>query len=134
MLTKLTRKYEVYFYFVFRVLVGLLFIEHGIQKLFGLLGGKTVDLISLFGLAGVIEFVGGLLIVLGLFTRIAALFGIFNMIGAWFIGHVGNGWIPIVNKGELALLYLASFLILLVYGSKKWGLDNKFFKFPNWFA
>mgnify|MGYP001582616389 CR=1 FL=1 len=133
MLSRLARKYEDHFYLVFRIFVGLMFAQHGAQKLFGLLGGKRVELFSLFGLAGVIEFLGGILIAIGLFARVAALFGAFTMLGAWFISHIKNGWIPIINKGELALLYFAAFLIILVYGSKKFGLDNKFFKLPNWF-
>ncbi len=134
MLTRFTREYEDYIYLVFRVFVGLMFAQHGAQKLFGLLGEKQVELISLFGLAGVIEFFGGILIAIGLFTRIAALFSAFNMLGAWFVSHIKNGWIPIINKGELALLYFVAFLIILVYGSKKFGLDSKFFKLPSWFS
>ena len=118
-----------YFYFAFRVIVGLMFIQHGMQKLFGALGGTQVEsYISLFGLAGFIEFFGGLLIVLGLFTRIAALFGIFDMLGAWFIVHTPQGWIPIINRGELAVMFFAAFLIIFVRGSGKAGLDNYFKK------
>ena len=118
---------EDYFYFAFRVIVGMMFIQHGMQKLFGALGGTQVETyISLFGLAGFIEFFGGLLIILGLFTRVAALFGIFDMIGAWFIAHTPQGWIPIVNGGELAVMFFAAFLIILARGSGKAGLDNYF--------
>lgn len=120
--------YKDYSYFVFRVLVGLLFLQHGAQKLFGAFGGTKVQLLTFFGLAGTIEFFGGLLIAVGLLTRIAALFGIADMIGAWFIVHVSQGWIPILNKGELPLLFLACFLVLAAYGSRKWSLDNSFFK------
>jgi putative oxidoreductase len=129
MLAKFTKRNGDYFYFVFRVLVGFLFFQHGAQKLFGMFSGNQVSsLWSLFGLAGVIEFFGGLLIIFGLLTRYAALFGIFDMIGAWFIAHAPAGWIPIQNGGELALLFLASFLVIIVIGSRKWGLDNRFFK------
>lgn len=128
MIEKFMRKNGNYFYFVFRVLVGLMFAQHGAQKLFGAFGGNSVELFSLMGLAGVIEFFGGLMIAFGLFTRLAALFGSFTMIGAWFMAHVPQGWIPIMNKGELALLFLASFLMIIVYGARKWGLDNLIFK------
>ncbi len=124
-------KYEEYFYFVFRVFVGLMFTQHGVQKLFGLLGGTQVELVSLMGLAGVIELVGGLLIALGLFTRFAAFFSACDMVGAWFISHIANGWIPILNKGELALLYFAAFLVIMVYGAKKWGLDKVLFPYAE---
>lgn len=119
---------ENYFYLAFRVLIGLLFVQHGAQKLFGALGGNQVELISLFGLAGFIEFFGGLMIALGLLTRVAALLGIVDMLGAWFIAHAPQGWIPILNGGELAVLYFASFLVILVHGARKFALDNLIFK------
>lgn len=128
MTLKFITKKGDYFYFVFRVLVGLMFMQHGLQKVFGMLGGTPVQLFSLFGLAGFIELVGGAMIALGLLTRLAALFGVFDMAGAWVIAHLPQGVIPILNKGELALLYLASFLVILAYGSKRWGLDNLFCK------
>lgn len=128
MTSKFIIKKGDYFYFIFRVLVGLMFMQHGLQKMFGMLGGTPVQLFSLFGLAGVIELVGGAMIALGLLTRLAALFGIIDMAGAWGIAHLPQGIIPILNKGELALLYLASFLVILAYGSKRWGLDNLFCK------
>ena len=128
MTEKFLNKNKDYFYFVFRILVGFMFFQHGAQKLFGMFGGNTVEIFSLFGLAGVIEFFGGIFIAVGLFTRFSALISALDMVGAWFIGHIGGGWIPIVNQGELALLYFASFLIIIVYGSGKWGIDNSLFK------
>ena len=117
------------FYFVFRVLVGLLFLQHGMQKLFGAFGGVGADggavqLISLFGLAGIIEFFGGLLIIIGLFTRFAAFFSGLEIIIAYFRVHLPQGNIPILNGGELALLFFAAFLVLVAYGAGKWSLDN----------
>ncbi len=118
-----------YFYAIFRIFVGLLFFQHGAQKLLGWFGAQgTVGLFSLMGLAGVIELIGGLLIALGLFTRAAALFGIADMVGAYLLVHVKGGLIPIVNKGELALLYLAAFLVVLSWGSGKWSLDGILFR------
>ena len=118
-------------YFIFRVVVGLLFAQHGAQKLLGWFGGingGTVELFSLLGLAGVIELVGGLLIALGLFTSCVAFFGVLDMLGAWFTFHIKSGWIPIVTGGELALLFLVSFLAILAYGPGKWALGRKFSK------
>jgi putative oxidoreductase len=119
---------EEYFYFAFRVLIGFLFFQHGAQKLFGLFGGKAVTLFSLMGLAGVIEFFGGIAIALGLFTRLIALFTGIEMVSAYFMVHVSHGWMPIVNKGELALLYLSGFLVLIAYGAKKWSVERALFK------
>jgi len=120
-----------YFYFVFRVLVGLLFLQHGLQKLFGMfggLGGNSAELFSLMGLAGIIELLGGLAIALGLFARLAALIAAIELLIAYFMIHVPQGLIPFVNKGELALLYVAVFLAIMAFGSRKWSLEKAILK------
>lgn len=123
--TKYISNNKEYFYSTFRIMVGLLFVQHGLQKMFGWFGAQgPVELFSLFGFAGVVELVGGTLLVLGLFTRVAAFAGIVNMLGAYFTVHVSGGLAPIVNKGELALLYLATFLVLFSHGGQKWSLDS----------
>jgi len=115
-------------FFVFRVLVGLLFFQHGLQKTFGLLGGRAAELFSLMGFVGLIELVGGLAIALGFFTRLAALGSGIVILAAYFKAHAPAGLIPIMNKGELALLYVAIFVVLLAYGAKKWSLERTLFK------
>ena len=80
------------------------------------------------GLAGVIEFFGGIAIAFGLFTRLVALFAGIEMLYAYFTVHAPHGLMPIVNKGELALLYLSGFLVLIAYGAKKWSIDRALFK------
>jgi len=120
-----------YFYFVFRVLVGLLFLQHGLQKLFGMfggLGGNSAELFSLMGLAGIIETLGGLGIAFGLFARLWAFFASIELLIAYFMAHVPNGLIPIVNKGELALLYVAVFLVIMAFGARRWSLEKAIFK------
>jgi len=97
-------------YFAFRVLIGLLFSIHGAQKLFGIFGGTKVELLGLIGAAGVIEFTVGIALVLGVLTRVASVFGGVTMLVAYLMMHAKNGWNPLVNSGELALLYLAAFL------------------------
>mgnify|MGYP001613687113 CR=1 FL=1 len=119
MKNELIVKYKGYLYFVFRILVGLLFFTHGIQK-FGLLGGSSVDLISLMGLAGTIEILVGALIVIGFLTRIAALIGAIEMLVAYFMAHLPSGLNPLTNQGEPALLFFVAFLVLMGYGSVKW--------------
>ncbi|MDY6770187.1 MAG: DoxX family protein [Candidatus Nanohaloarchaea archaeon] len=114
-------------YAVFRISVGLLFAQHGAQKLLGMFGGSQVKLVSLLGLAGVIELVGGLLIAAGLFTRIAALFGVADMVGAQVQVHLPQGLVPIQNGGELALLYLVCFLFILAHGGLHWSLERELF-------
>ncbi len=116
-----------YFYFVFRILIGLLFFQHGIQKLFGLIGGAQANFLDLMWFAGLIEFLVGLGVIFGFFTRLSALGGALEMLVAYFIIHFPQGWIPVLNDGELALLYFASFLVILVYGSRRFGFERLIF-------
>ncbi|MEK6859734.1 MAG: DoxX family protein [Nanoarchaeota archaeon] len=123
MIKKFLENNSDYFYFVFRVMVGLLFLLHGLQKMPGIINGTT-PLIGLMGLAFIIETFGGALIILGLFTRYVSIITAIEMLVAYFMMHAKNGINPLVNKGELALLYFAAFLVIIAYGSKKWSIDN----------
>ena len=126
---KKLKRYNNQLYFVFRVLVGLLFFQHGAQKLLGWFGAEGgVPLFTMMGVAGLIELVGGLAIAFGLFTRLAALVGGVEMLVAYFMVHASNGLIPIMNNGELALLYFAAFIIVCIYGGQKWTLEESLFK------
>ncbi len=116
-----------YFYFVFRVLVGGMFLLHGVQKMPGIIDGSTA-VWSLFGLAGIIEVVAGTFVLLGLLTQYTALVAAVEMLVAYFMIHFPNGWSPLVNKGEAALLYLAAFLVLMGLGGRKWALDKYIFR------
>jgi putative oxidoreductase len=92
---------RVVIFTVLRVIAGLLFAQHGAQKLFGALGGHQVgSLLSLTGLAGVLELVGGLLVAFGLFTRPVAFILSGEMAVAYFMQHAPQGFWPIMNKGE----------------------------------
>lgn len=120
---------ENYFYSVFRIIISLLFFMHGAQKLFGWMGGidgngATPELASLAWFAGLIEVAVGLLILLGVFTRIAALVAVIEMIVAYFVVHLQMGFNPLLNGGELALMFLVSFLIMIYYGAGKWSLEK----------
>jgi putative oxidoreductase len=113
---------------VLRVGAGLLFMEHGAQKLFGWMGGAdgngaTVPLVSLFGLAGVLELVGGALIVLGLLTRPTAFLLAGQMVVAYAMAHLPRGGLPVQNQGELALLYALVFGFLVGNGAGPISLD-----------
>ncbi|HXK61273.1 MAG TPA: DoxX family protein [Acidobacteriota bacterium] len=110
-------------YTLMRFAFGLLFWFHGAQKLFGWFGGQKVELASQMGLAGIIEFVGGLAIALGLFTRIVALICALEMAAAYLIAHAGQAPFPIQNGGELALLYLFAFLYFMAHGAGRWSTD-----------
>lgn len=112
-------------YLVFRVLIGLLFLSHGAQKL-GFLGGNAMTGFMLF--IGVVEFLGGIAITLGFLTRLAALLAAVEMLLVYIVAHAGKAILPLENKGELALLYLAAFLVIFAMGGVKWYIDNALFK------
>src|SRR4051812_19584392 len=96
-------------YAAFRIIFGLLFASHGAQKVFGLLGGEKATA-PLMVVGGWIELVTGLLIALGLFTGIAAFIASGEMAVAYFMAHAPNGFWPLVNHGESAVLYCFAFL------------------------
>ena len=112
---------------ILRIGAGFLLIAHGAQKLFGFLappGMPSFPPFSQMWVGGVLEFFGGLLLLLGLFTRPVAFILSGLMAFAYFIGHGldGSFW-PILNKGELAALYSFVFLYLAVAGGGAWSLD-----------
>jgi putative oxidoreductase len=112
---------------VLRIIVGLLFIEHGLSKLFGFPHVAVFDnlqLVSRLGLAGVIELVGGLLLTLGLFTRITAFIMSGEMAFAYFLVHAPRSFFPALNGGELAIVYCFLFLYFAVAGGGAWSLDR----------
>lgn len=121
---KLLGRYAPYFYALLRVVAGLAFAQHGAQKLFGVLGGTAVELTSQRGLAGVIEFVGGILIAIGLFTSPIAFLASGEMAVAYFQAHAPRGFWPIQNGGELAVLYCFIFLYFAAAGSGKLSIDS----------
>lgn len=109
-----------------RFMVGVLFACHGAQKLFGVLGGKVMTGTPLMLTAGIIEFVGGLLIAVGLLTRIAAFLSSGEMAVAYFMSHAPQGFWPILNGGELAVLYCFVFLFVAAHGGGMYSLDRAF--------
>lgn len=116
--------YAPYLYAILRIVAGLMFAMHGTQKLFGWPGGQdTVDLASLMGLAGIIELVGGLMIVFGFFTGYAAFIASGEMAVAFFMAHAPQGWNPLLNDGETAVLYCFLFLYMAARGSGPWSID-----------
>jgi putative oxidoreductase len=110
-------------YAIFRVITGILFACHGAQKLFGALGGTAMTSNPMMLAAGLIEFGGGLLIALGLFTSWAAFLASGEMAVAYFMVHAKGGFWPIVNKGELAVVYCFLFLYIAARGSGPYGVD-----------
>jgi putative oxidoreductase len=111
---------------VLRIVSALLFLEHGTQKLLGFPdGGKTVvDLASLSGVAGLLELVGGVLLVLGFKTRIVAFVLSGEMAIAYWMAHAPHSFFPILNGGDAAILFCFVFLYLVFAGSGAWSLDK----------
>lgn len=115
-------------HFLLRVVVGLLFLQHGGQKLFGWFDGMGpagggVPLASQMGLAGVLELAGGTAVLLGLLTRPIAFLLSGEMAVAYFQAHQPHGTWPIQNHGELPVLFCFLFLYFSASGAGAWGLD-----------
>lgn len=109
-------------YALLRFVVGVLFACHGAQKLFGVLGGRVADnALMMFG--GIIEFGGGILMAVGLLTPWAAFLASGTMAVAYFKAHAPQGFWPIVNKGELAVVYSFLFLFIWARGGGRYSLD-----------
>jgi putative oxidoreductase len=108
-----------------RIIAGSLFACYGVQKVFGLFGGMPPGVPkALIWSAGTIELVGGVLIALGLFTRITAFITSGQMAVAYFTGHAPHGFWPIQNHGELAILFCWLFLYIAAQGPGAFALDN----------
>ena len=123
-MTRWLGRYSDLTYAVMRVVVGLLFACHGAQKLFGVLGGESQLSNPMMLAAGVIEFAGGLLVAVGLWAGYAAFISSGHMAVAYFMVHASGGFWPIVNKGELAVLYCSLFLFIASRGSGNWSVDR----------
>jgi putative oxidoreductase len=112
---------------IMRIVIALLFVEHGAQKLFGFpvaIEGFTLSLFSLLGLAAILEFFGGLFVLLGLFTRPVAFILSGEMATAYFMAHAPKNFWPVVNQGELAIAYCFVFLYLAFAGGGPWSIDR----------
>jgi putative oxidoreductase len=111
---------------ILRIIVGLLFLEHGTSKYLSLpvspMTGAAPT--SLSGINGMIELVGGVMIVLGFFTRPVAFILAGDMAVAYFIAHAPRGFFPLLNAGELAIIYCFVFLYLAVAGGGEWSVDR----------
>ncbi len=110
---------------IFRIVAGLLFVEHATQKFFAFPAPFPMQpLPPLFMAAGTIELVAGTLITLGLFTRFAALIASGEMAVAYFMIHNPQSFWPILNKGEVVILFCFTFFYLIFAGPGAWALDN----------
>ena len=126
------QEYEETAYAVLRIVTGLMFAFHGVQKIFGFLADSPPPLFSQLWVGGLIELVAGLAVMLGLQTRLAAFLSSGEMAVAYFQFHwkfqLGPEFFPAINKGELAVLYCFVFLFIACRGSGKWSVDGTLMK------
>jgi len=109
---------------VLRIMAALLFLEHGTQKLFAFPPTEnTPALLSLIGIQGVIETVGGILLAIGFLTRPVAFILAGDMAVAYFMSHAPRNFFPVLNGGDAAILYCFIFLYLIFAGGGAWSVD-----------
>lgn len=110
---------------VLRIITALLFMQHGLQKLIGFPAPQPMPFNpgSIFGVAALIETIGGFLMLIGLLTRPVAFVLSGEMAVAYFMVHAKGGFFPLVNKGELAVLYCFVFLYMVFAGPGAWSVD-----------
>ena len=118
---------------ILRIVAGFLILQHGLQKILGLIPPRpqpgappftTPPLMSTGGISGLLELVGGTLLILGLFTRPTAFILSGLLAVGYFMVHAPQGFWPILNRGELAALYCFVFLYLAAAGGGPWSLDR----------
>ena len=122
--TMIPERYASTIYAIVRIVFGFLFLVHGLQKLFGMFDGTVVPLGSLFGVAAMVDLVGGILIIIGLFTGLAAFIASGEMAAAYFIAHLPQAFWPVQNGGESAVLFCFAFLYIAVRGAGSLSVDG----------
>jgi putative oxidoreductase len=119
-----TTAYASYVLSILRIVAALLFVEHGTSRLFGWPSPlPTPAFFTLYWFAGAIELVGGALLILGLFSRTAALIMSGEMAFAYFLSHAPHGFFPILNRGDGSILYCFVFFYIAFAGPGPWSLD-----------
>jgi putative oxidoreductase len=124
-LDSLRAAWSPYLLSVLRIVLGLLYMQHGLSKLFAFPSPPppNFQLLSLLGLAGILETFGGLLMVIGLFTTPVAFILSGEMAFAYFMSHFPRAWFPNLNGGNLAVLYCFVYLYLAAAGGGPWSVD-----------
>ena len=121
---KFGAKLQSHFLSLLRIITGLLFLEHGTSKFLGFPHvDKVPDALSMSGVGGMLELVGGALMVLGLFTRPVAFLLSGEMAVGYFYAHAPRGFFPLLNGGDAAILYCFVFLYLFFAGPGPWSID-----------
>jgi putative oxidoreductase len=121
----LMKSFNAQTYALMRIVAGFLFLWHGTQKLFGFPTPMPMEAPAfIIYIAGPIELIGGVLVMIGLFTRWAAFFCSGLMAAAYWMAHGTKALFPLVNGGELAALYCLVFLFISAQGSGIWSVDD----------
>ena len=124
-IVRLRTSWEPHVLSILRIVIGLLFMEHGLAKLFGFpTAALSPAMFQLLWFAGVIEALGGLLLTLGLFTRTAAFIMSGEMAVAYFYSHAPRNFYPLLNGGDAAILYCFIFFYFFVVGGGAWSIDR----------
>src|SRR5215813_13503756 len=126
MMDRFLGRYTPYIFAILRIVSGLMFAMHGSQKLLNMPAAKDmpVPIASIFGVGGIIELVGGLMIALGLFGSFAAFIASGEMAFAYFMFHVPTAILPVQNVGDAPVLYCFLFLYIAAHGSGIWSIDS----------
>jgi len=111
---------------ILRIVTAFFFMAHGSQKLWDIPPGQLPrpELLSLSWIAGIFEFFGGFLLLLGFLTRPIAFLLSGEMAVAYFLRHAPNGFLPLVNRGELAAVYCFLFFYIFFAGGGEWSIDK----------
>ena len=117
-------RYEMQIYSALRIVAGFLFLWHGSQKLFALPPSGYAIPPHIVFIAGPIEFLGGLLVMIGLWTRWAAFICSGQMAFAYWSAHATHGMLPLLNGGEMAIIYCFLFLFISAYGPGNFSIDH----------
>lgn len=121
-------KWGPVFLSILRIVVALVFIQHGMQKFFGFPAPAPASLPALAFAQGLLESVGGMILLLGAYTRLIAFILSGDMAVAYFMVHAPNSMYPLVNKGDLAVVLCFVFLYLFFAGGGAWSLDRSVLK------
>jgi putative oxidoreductase len=109
---------------IIRIIVALMFMEHGLQKFFAFPSAGPAEMTPLLYIQGVIEIAGGILLLLGLFSRPVAFILAGDMAAAYFLAHAPRSFFPAVNFGDAAILYCFIFLYMVFAGPGRWSVDH----------
>ncbi|MFT5571796.1 MAG: putative oxidoreductase [Cryomorphaceae bacterium] len=121
---KFLDSYQEQSYALLRIVTGFLFLWHGTQKLFGFPTEFTWPMNPMMYAAGGIETLGGILVMIGLFTRPTAFICSGMMATAYWMAHGTKGFFPLLNGGELAVFYCFAFLYIATRGTGVWGIGK----------